>query len=233
MPHIANEHLTNEHLVPYYHDGVGLHGRRISGRDPDLDRVLAPEEAYLLAFLRAVGVSNGSVVTVQVLDSGAVIAGRGRDRDLLVRVVHSTPMYSGRGELEAIMVIVRDMSPLEKLERLRSEFLGTVSQELRTPLTSIRCSATTLLMDFTMPGTDEIELMRDITRTVDVSAIFVSSYGREEHVTRPFDMGASGYMVKPFLPSELAARIRAALHKGASGRTGPVEPFVLGDLAVR
>ncbi len=121
LPHITNEHLTNEHLVPYYHDGVGLHVRRISDRDPDLDRVLAPEEANLLAFLRAVGVSNGSVVTVRVLDSGAAIAGRGCDRYLLVRVVHSAPMYSGGGELEAIMVIVQDTSPLEKLEQLRSQ----------------------------------------------------------------------------------------------------------------
>ena len=191
LPHIDNEYLTNEHLVPYCHDGVGLYGRRVSDRDHDLDRVLSPEEANFLAFLRAVGVSNGSVVTVQVLDSDAAIAGRGCDRDLLVRVVHSAPMYSGGGKLEAIIVIAQDMSPSEELERLRSEFLGTVSHELRTRLTSIRCLATTLLMDLRIPGTDRIELMRDITRTVGVPAIFVSSYGQEEHVTRPFDMGAS------------------------------------------
>ncbi len=108
-----------------------------------------------------------------------------------------------------------------------------MSHELRTPLSAIRCSATTLLMDLMIPGTDGIELMRDITRPVDVPVIFVSAYGQEEHVTRAFDMGSSDYIVKPFLPSELAARIRAALHKGAFGRTGPVDPFVLGDLAIR
>ncbi|MCY4576797.1 MAG: response regulator [Chloroflexi bacterium] len=89
-----------------------------------------------------------------------------------------------------------------------------------------------VLMDLRLPGIDGIELMRDITSTVDVPVIFVSAYGQEEHVTRAFDMGASDYIVKPFSPSELAARIRASLRKGISGRTGPVEPYVLGDLAI-
>ena len=89
-----------------------------------------------------------------------------------------------------------------------------------------------VLMDLMLPGTDGIELMRDITSTADVPVIFVSAYGQEEHVTRAFDMGASDYIVKPFSPSELAARIRAALRKGTSGWSWPVEPYVLGDLVV-
>ena len=89
-----------------------------------------------------------------------------------------------------------------------------------------------VLMDLMLPGTDGIELMRDITRTADVPVIFVSAYGQEEHVTRAFDMGAADYIVKPFSPSELAARIRAALRKGTPGWTGPAAPYVLGDLAL-
>ncbi len=65
----------------------------------------------------------------------------------ITTLVNSTPMYSEDGELESIIVIVQDMSPMAELERLRSEFLGNVSHELRTPLTSIRGSATTLLDD--------------------------------------------------------------------------------------
>ena len=40
---------------------------------------------------------------------------------------------------------MQDMSPLEEMERLRAEFMGMVSHELQTPLTSIRGSANTLL----------------------------------------------------------------------------------------
>ena len=43
------------------------------------------------------------------------------------------------------MVTLQDLAPLEELERLRAEFLGLVSHELRAPLTSIMGSAATLL----------------------------------------------------------------------------------------
>ena len=55
----------------------------------------------------------------------------------------------------------------------------------------------------------------------DIPVIFLSAYGREELVVRAFDAGAVDYLVKPFSPTELAARIRAALRRreapGADG----------------
>ena len=80
-----------------------------------------------------------------------------------------------------------------------------------------------------LPGTDGIELMKDILRAGDVPVIFLSAYGRDELIARAFDMGAVDYVVKPFSPTELAARIRAALRKRAASE--PSEPYVLGDLS--
>ena len=60
-------------------------------------------------------------------------------------LVNATPIRSEDGEVESVVVTLQDMTPLEELERLRAELLGTVSHELRVPLTSIRGSATTLL----------------------------------------------------------------------------------------
>ena len=46
-------------------------------------------------------------------------------------------------------------------------------------------------------------------------------------------MGAADYVVKPFSPTELAARIRAALRKRAApGWAGPPGPYSLGDLSI-
>ena len=87
-----------------------------------------------------------------------------------------------------------------------------------------------ILLDLMLPGTDGIELMKDILGAGDVPVIFLSAYGRDELIARAFDMGAVDYVVKPFSPTELAARIRAALRKRAASE--PSEPYVLGDLAI-
>ncbi len=87
-----------------------------------------------------------------------------------------------------------------------------------------------VLLDLMLPGTDGIELMKDILAAGDLPVIFLSAYGRDELIARAFDMGAVDYVVKPFSPTELAARIRAALRKRAASE--PSEPYVLGDLAI-
>ena len=68
-----------------------------------------------------------------------------------------------------------------------------------------------VLLDLVLPGTDGIDLMKDIAETRVVPVIFLSAYGQDQLVARAFDNGAADYVVKPFSPTELAARIRAAL----------------------
>ena len=51
--------------------------------------------------------------------------------------------------------------------------------------------------------------------------------------TQAFELGADDYIVKPFSPTELVARIQAALRRRAAPeRVEPPEPFVLGDLSI-
>ena len=87
-----------------------------------------------------------------------------------------------------------------------------------------------VLLDLVLPGTDGIDLMKDIAETRDVPVIFLSAYGQDQLVARAFDNGAADYVVKPFAPTELAARIRAALRRREAPK--PSEPFVLGDLTI-
>ena len=88
-----------------------------------------------------------------------------------------------------------------------------------------------VLLDLALPGTDGIELMGEIADIADVPVIFLSAYGREENVTQALDMGAVDYIVKPFSPMELAARIRAALRK-REATPEPPTTYELGDLAI-
>ena len=86
------------------------------------------------------------------------------------------------------------------------------------------------LLDLMLPGADGVELMQDILRVADLPVIFLSAYGQDDLIARAFDMGAADYVVKPFSPTELSARIRAALRKRAVSE--PSEPYVLGDLTI-
>ncbi len=85
------------------------------------------------------------------------------------------------------------------------------------------------LLDLVLPDRDGIELMNDVRRTADVPVIFLSVYGQDETVARALDMGAADYLVKPFSPTELAARIRAALRKRLEPFAG--EPSASYDVA--
>ena len=87
-----------------------------------------------------------------------------------------------------------------------------------------------VLLDLVLPGIDGIDLMKAIRDKADVPVIFLSAYGRDEVVAKALEMGAADYIVKPFSPTELVARIRAALRNRAAYE--PSEPFVLADLSI-
>ena len=82
-------------------------------------------------------------------------------------LVNATPIHSAHGTVESVVITVQDLAPLEELERLRAEFLGMVSHELRAPLTSIKGSAATVLN--AKPDLDPAE-MREFFRIVDEQA---------------------------------------------------------------
>ena len=85
-----------------------------------------------------------------------------------------------------------------------------------------------VLLDLLLPGTDGIELMQSLPALADLPVIFLSGYGRDETIARALEIGAADYIVKPFSPTELVARIEAALRK----RAGTREPYRMGELAI-
>ena len=133
---------------------------------------------------------------------------------------------------EAVPILVVDDDP-ETLRQVRD----TLAEAGYAPLVTgdpgavarlIRAEKPRLvLLDLMLPGTDGIELMQTVPELSDLPVIFISGYGRDETIARALEAGAEDYVVKPFSPTELTARIRAALRR----RSKPV-PFVLGELAI-
>ncbi len=90
-----------------------------------------------------------------------------------------------------------------------------------------------VLLDMMLPGFDGIDLMRNILGKTALPVIFLSAYGQENVIAKAFDMGAADYVVKPFSPTELAARIRSVLRqRSGTGYLGQPENYVLKDLVI-
>ena len=80
-----------------------------------------------------------------------------------------------------------------------------------------------------LPGADAdgIALMGSVPELADLPVVFISGYGRDETIAGALKAGAADYLVKPFSPTELTARVGAALR-----RVSRPEPFALGELAI-
>ena len=140
------------------------------------------------------------------------------------------PAPAGQPDAECILVV--DDDP-QSLRHVRDALAGAgyapmVSADHRGLARIVRAEQPALvLLDLMLPGTDGIELMQTVPELARQPVIFISAYGRDETVARALEAGAADYIVKPFSPTELVARVRAALRR----RADP-EPFVLGDLAI-
>lgn len=72
-----------------------------------------------------------------------------------------------------------------------------------------------VVMDVMMPFVDGITALRMIREKSDKPVILLTAKGEEYDKVFGFDLGADDYIVKPFSPKELMARIRAVLKRTA------------------
>ena len=89
------------------------------------------------------------------------------------------------------------------------------------------------LLDLAVAGVDGIEMLERVRAAAYVPVVLLTEYGRDQVIARAFELGASDYLVKPFSPIELVARVRAALRRGVEPpRHDPAGRFQLGDLTI-
>jgi DNA-binding response OmpR family regulator len=74
-----------------------------------------------------------------------------------------------------------------------------------------------ILLDIMLPGTNGIDLCRQIRRTSEVPIIFISARSSEADRVVGLELGADDYVAKPFGTRELIARVRAVLRRGRLG----------------
>lgn len=69
-----------------------------------------------------------------------------------------------------------------------------------------------VLLDLGLPDRDGLEVLRDIRGSSDVPVIVLSGWG-EESTRKGLEMGATDYLAKPFVHSDLQDRVEAAIRR--------------------
>jgi two-component system KDP operon response regulator KdpE len=75
-----------------------------------------------------------------------------------------------------------------------------------------------VILDIMMPDITGLEVMRRLRERSSVPVILLTAKDHDQDKVKGLDMGADDYLVKPFNPEELSARVRAVLRRGI--RTG-------------
>jgi two-component system response regulator MtrA len=86
-----------------------------------------------------------------------------------------------------------------------------------------------VLLDLMLPGTDGIDVCRQIRAESGTPIVMLTARGDTVDVVLGLESGADDYIVKPFKPKELVARVRARLRRREEA---PGEDLRIGELAI-
>lgn len=96
----------------------------------------------------------------------------------------------------------------------------------------IQAKPNVVLLDVMMPKLDGFQVCRDIRRQSDVPIIMVTARGEDFEKIMGLDTGADDYIVKPFSPGEVMARVRAVLRRVEKVEEKESQRYQYGDLTV-
>ena len=88
-----------------------------------------------------------------------------------------------------------------------------------------------VVLDLGLPSVDGLDVARELRRTSTVPIVMLTARGEESDRVVGLELGADDYLVKPFSPKELVARVRAVLRR-TSGATAGAEVLRAADVEV-
>lgn len=88
-----------------------------------------------------------------------------------------------------------------------------------------------VVLDLGLPDLDGLDVARELRRGSPAPIIMLTARGEETDRVLGLELGADDYLVKPFSPRELLARVRAVLRRTEGPQTDR-ERFLVGDVAV-
>ncbi len=150
----------------------------------------------------------------------------------ITALVNARPIHRDDGEIVSVVATIQDITPLEEMKRQRTEFLHSVSHQLRTPLSAIKGSASSLL-NSTYPM-DPAEI-RQFLRVIDEQSDHMRRLINNLLDMTQIEFGMLSVVPEPIHVADLLRRARDAHHHASrAGNTvelelGPNLPKVMAD----
>ncbi len=125
------------------------------------------------------------------------------------------------------LLVVDDEKGIREVIREYSEFNGHEVTEAEDGMTALGfCKLNTydlIIMDIMMPKLDGYSACKEIRKICDTPIIMLSARSEEYDKLFGFELGIDDYVVKPFSPKELMARVNAVLARGSSNTNNKSE----------
>jgi DNA-binding response OmpR family regulator len=139
-------------------------------------------------------------------------------------------------ETTATILIVEDDAAIRRLvaEVLRNEGFAVEAADGGHGMDAVlaRARPDLVILDLMLPGEDGLSICRRLYAHENFPILILSAKSDEIDRVVGLETGADDYLVKPFGPRELMARVRALLRRGPRTRVPVVRRFSVGDLVV-
>ena len=120
------------------------------------------------------------------------------------------------------ILIVDDEQKIREVLAEYAEFEGFESDQAGDGMEAVtKCKQNDydiILMDVMMPKLDGFSAVKEIRKIKDIPVIMLSARGEEYDKLFGFEIGADDYVVKPFSPKEIMARINAVLKRNNANK---------------
>lgn len=119
------------------------------------------------------------------------------------------------------ILVVDDEQKIREVIREYAEFEGYEVTDAEDGMTALKlCEKEDfdiVVMDIMMPRLDGFSTCKEIKKLKDIPIIILSARGEEYDKLFGFELGVDDYVVKPFSPKELMARVNAVLTRSQNG----------------
>jgi DNA-binding response OmpR family regulator len=131
------------------------------------------------------------------------------------------------------ILVVEDEEKIADIVRVYLEkegFAVSVADTGEKAISILKEGFALVILDLMLPDISGEDICRTIRKDSDLPIIMLTAKSEEEDRIRGLGIGADDYVVKPFSPREVVARVKALLRR--TGRTGKTLSFNSGDLVI-